>query len=159
MPDTALTRSTPLRRTLRNGPAIACYLAAIILGVLYVTDIATAVSLATATDGATAVAWQWSLITGGAVGLVGAAAPIARPESWRWALVADMIGAALVALCLSIYVPVVWIESQSSQMMPWATICWVGAVCAAMWMRAGWSYVDRGDRLDVETALVAIRED
>lgn len=158
MPDTALIRSTPLRRSLRNGPAIACYLAALILGTLYATDIATAVSLASTTDGATAVAWQWALITGGMVGLVGAAAPVARPATWRWALVADMIGAALVAVCLSIYVPIVWAGSQSA-MVPWATICWVGAVCAALWMRAAWSYVDRGDRLDVEAALSTIRED
>ena len=157
MPDTALTRSTPLRRALRNGPALAAYLAAVILGVLYVTDVATAIALASATDGATAVAWQWALIIGGAVGLVGAAAPIARPGAWRWALVADMIGAALVAVCLSIYVPIVWVGSQSST-PPWATICWVGAVCAALWLRAAWSYIDRGDRLDVEAALVVITE-
>lgn len=158
MPDTALTRSTPLRRALRNGPALACYAAALILGALYVTDVATAIALASTTDGATAVAWQWALITGGAVGLVGAAAPIARPGVWRWALVADMIGAALVAVCLSIYVPILWLGSPTV-MTPWATICWVGAVCAAMWMRAAWSYIDRGDRLDVEAALAAIRED
>ena len=158
MPDTALTRSTPLRRALRNGPAIACYVATLILGALYVTDVATARALASTTDSATAVAWQWALITGGAVGLVGAAAPIARPGAWRWALVADMIGAALVAVCLSIYVPIIWLGSPTV-MTPWATICWVGAVCVALWMRAAWSYVDRGDRLDVEAALATIRED
>lgn len=158
MPDTSLVRSTPLRRTLRNGPALACYGAAIVMGVLYISDIATAIALASATDGATAVAWQIALLVGGLVGTVGAAAPIAQPSVWRWALVVDMIGAALVATCLAIYVPVVWANSQGMS-PPWATICWVGAVCVAMWMRAAWSYVDRGDRLDVEAALVKMHED
>ena len=155
MPDTALTRSTPLRRTLRNGPALACYGAALTIGALYVADVATALALATTTDSATAVAWQWCLIVGGLVGLVGAAAPIARPETWRWALVADMIGAALVAICLSIYVTVIAVGATGP---PWATICWVGAVATSLWLRAAWSYVDRGDRLDVEAALAVITE-
>lgn len=68
-----------------------------------------------------------------------------------------MIGAALVALCLSIYVPVVWANSQGSS-PPWATICWVGAVCISLWCRSCWSYVDRGDRLDLEAALALQKE-
>ena len=155
MPDTALTRSTPLRRTLRNGPALVCYASAVTMGVLYIADVATARALATTTDSATAVSWQWCLLIGGIVGLVGAAAPIVNPAHWRWALVADMIGAALVAACLSIYVLVVWVSATG---LPWATICWVGAVATSLWLRAAWSYVDRGDRLDVEAALAVITE-
>lgn len=104
------------------------YTAALIMGVLYVTDTEQALSLASATDGLAAYTWQWTLLTGGAVGLAGNLAPRRR---YRTALTAEAAGALCVALAAAVYVSVL-VANPISDSIPAATVTWMGSIVLAL---------------------------
>lgn len=83
-----LNRRSHPRRSLWS----AFYLAALVMGALYLTDVTETRSLASATDGLAAYTWQWTLLVGGAVGLAGNLAP---RHHYRTALTAEAAVAAV----------------------------------------------------------------
>lgn len=157
MTETVIVRNTTFRRILWHGPFIAFYAVALTLGALYIADVHTARALASAADGATAVSWQWCLTLGGVIGLVGAVVSTFTPDHWWWSLVVDAIGAAMIAVSLTIYVGVIWLGATTPT-PPWATIGWCGGVAVALLLRVLSCFVARGDRLDLETALTRVIE-
>lgn len=113
----------PVSTTRRPMPILA-YTAALIMAVLYISDIATAKALASAADSAVATLWQWCLLAGAALALTGVALPRTR---YRVALPTESFGATMVAITVAIYVVTVWTNSTGDN-PPWATIVWIGVI-------------------------------
>ena len=128
------------------------YLAAVIMGVLYLTDIAETRSLAGATDNAAAYSWQVSLLVGGLAGLVGNVAPRHR---YRTALTIEASGALVTAVMVAIYVGFV-VFAPATNMTPYATIMWMSAVVLALAGRFIEAFNHRRRALDYANARRAI---
>lgn len=103
------------------------YIAAIIMGALYLTDVAQTRSLAGATDGLAAYTWQWTLFIGGITGLVGNLMP---RHHFRIALTVESAGAMSTAIMIAIYVST--LSSTSIGTTPWATIVWMSSIAAGL---------------------------
>lgn len=130
------------------------YAAAVIMGLLYLADVAEARSLAGATDSTAASSWQWTLFLGGLVGLAGNLAPRRR---YRSALTIEAAGAASTAAMVAIYVGVIWVAPATSQ-PPYATIVWLGALAVALGGRVIEAFQQRRRALDYEAARAVIRD-
>lgn len=132
----------------------AFYLAAVVMGVLYLTDIAQTRSLAGATDNAAAYSWQISLLVGGLAGLAGNLAPRHR---YRSALTIEASGALVTAAMVAIYVGFV-IFAPATNMVPYATIMWMSAVVLALAGRAVEAFQQRQRAIEYAAARAAIRD-
>lgn len=132
----------------------AFYLAALVMGALYLADFTQARSLAGATDGTAAYSWQLTLFLGGAVGLAGNLAPRHR---YRTALTVEAVGALSTAAMVVIYVGVIWAAPATSQ-PPYATIVWVSAVALAITGRAVEAFQQRQRAIEYAAARAAIRD-
>ena len=129
------------------------YLAALVMGALYLADFTQARSLAGATDGTAAYSWQWTLFLGGAVGLAGNLAPRHR---YRTALTVEAVGALSTAAMVAIYVGVIWAAPATGQ-PPYATIVWMSAVAVALAGRAVEAFQQRRRAIEYAAARAAIR--
>ena len=132
----------------------AFYLAALVMGALYLTDVTDARSLAGATDGTAAYSWQWTLFLGGAVGLTGNLAPRHR---YRTALTVEAVGALSTAGMVAIYVGVIWLAPATSQ-PPYATIVWMSAIAFALAGRCVQAFQQRQRAIEYAAARAAIRD-
>ena len=133
----------------------ACfYLAALIIGTLYLADATQARSLAGATDGTAAYSWQWTLFLGGAVGLAGNLAPRHR---YRTALTVEAVGALSTAAMVAIYVGVIWLAPATNQ-PPYATIVWMSAIAVALAGRCVQAFQQRQRAIEYAAARDAIRD-
>ena len=132
----------------------AFYLAAVVMGALYLTDIAETRSLAGATDNAAAYSWQISLLVGGLAGLAGNLAPRHR---YRSALTIEASGALVTAAMVAIYVGFV-IFAPATNMVPYATIMWMSAVVLALAGRAVEAFQQRQRAIEYAAARAAIRD-
>ena len=132
----------------------AFYLAALVMGALYLTDVTQARSLAGATDGTAAYSWQWTLFLGGAVGLAGNVAP---RHQYRTALTVEAVGALSTAAMVAIYVGVIWLAPATSQ-PPYATIVWMSAVAVALAGRGVEAFQQRQRAIEYAAARAAIRD-
>lgn len=104
------------------------YAAALVMGVLYLTDFAETKSLAGATDSLAAYTWQWTLTLGGVAGLVGNLAP----RRWyRYVLTLEAAGALSVGAMAAIYVSAIAFAPSTTN-PPWATIVWMTAIVAVL---------------------------
>ena len=130
------------------------YAAAVIMGVLYLADIAQARSLAGATDSTAAYSWQWTLFLGGLVGLAGNLAPRHR---YRTALTVEAAGALSTAAMVAIYVGVIWLAPATGQ-PPYATIVWMSAVAVAVAGRGVEAFQQRRRAIEYAAARAAIRD-
>ena len=130
------------------------YLAAVVMGVLYLTDIAQTRSLAGATDNAAAYSWQISLLVGGLAGLAGNLAPRHR---YRSALTIEASGALVTAAMVAIYVGFV-IFAPATNMVPYATIVWMSAVILALAGRGVEAFQQRQRAIEYAAARAAIRD-
>lgn len=128
------------------------YAAALIMGVLYVTDTEQARSLASTTDGLAAYTWQWTLLTGGAVGLAGNLAP---RHHYRAALTAEAAGALCVAFAATVYVSVL-VANPITDSIPTATVTWMGSIVAALAGRFIEAFQQRRRAIDYAAARRAI---
>lgn len=107
----------------------ACFYAAgLLMGILYLADVAETRSLAGATDGLAAYSWQWTLTIGGAAGLAGNLAP---RHQYRTALTIEAAGALCVAVMAGIYVGVIALAPATSN-IPYATVVWMSAIVIAL---------------------------
>ena len=132
----------------------AFYTAALVMGVLYLADIAQARSLAGATDSTAASSWQWTLFLGGGVGLAGNLAP---RHQYRTALTVEAAGALSTAAMVAIYVGVIWLAPATSQ-PPYATIVWMSAVAVAVAGRGVEAFQQRQRAIEYAAARAAIRD-
>ena len=132
----------------------AFYLAAVVMGILYLTDIAQTRSLAGATDNAAAYSWQISLLVGGLAGLAGNLAPRHR---YRSALTIEASGALVTAAMVAIYVGFV-IFAPATNIVPYATIMWMSAVVLALAGRAVEAFQQRQRAIEYAAARAAIRD-
>lgn len=128
------------------------YLAALVMGALYLTDVTQARSLAGATDGTAAYSWQWTLFLGGAVGLTGNLAPRHR---YSTALTVEAVGALSTAGMVAIYVGVIWL-APATQQTPYATIVWMSAVAAGLAGRGVEAFRQRQRAIEYAAARDAI---
>ena len=126
----------------------AFYLAALIMGALYLTDIEQARSLASTTDGLAAYTWQLTLLTGGAVGLAGNLAP---RRHYRNALTAEAAGAMCVALAAAVYVSVL-VANPISGSIPTATVTWMSSIVLALAGRVIEAFQQRRRAIDYAVA-------
>lgn len=115
-----------------RGPWWVFYLAATVMGVMYLTGFTNTLSLAGATDSFAAHVWQWTLLMGGAVALAGNLAP---RRHWRWASTAEAAGGASTALMVAVYVSSI-AGAPVTTNPPWATIVWMSAVAGILALRA-----------------------
>ena len=132
----------------------AFYLAALVMGALYLTDIAQTRSLAGATDNVAAYSWQISLLVGGLAGLAGNLAPRHR---YRTALTVEAVGALSTAAMVAIYVGFV-IFAPATNMVPYATIVWMSAIAVALTGRAVEAFQQRQRAIEYAAARAAIRD-
>ena len=132
----------------------AFYLAAVVMGILYLTDIAQTRSLAGATDNVAAYSWQISLLVGGLAGLAGNLAPRHR---YRSALTIEASGALVTAAMVAIYVGFV-IFAPATNMVPYATIMWMSAVVLALAGRGVEAFQQRQRAIEYAAARAAIRD-
>lgn len=132
----------------------AFYLAALVMGALYLTDVAQTRSLAGATDGTAAYSWQWTLFLGGVVGLAGNLAP---RHKYRTALTVEAAGALSTAAMVAVYVGFVIFAPATGQ-TPYATITWMSAVAVALAGRAVEAFQQRQRAIEYAAARAAIRE-
>ena len=132
----------------------AFYLAALIMGTLYLADIAQTRSLAGATDNVAAYSWQISLLVGGLAGLAGNLAP---RHKFRTALTVEAAGALSTAAMVAIYVGFV-IFAPATNMVPYATIVWMSAVAVALAGRAVEAFQQRQRAIEYAAARAAIRD-
>ena len=132
----------------------AFYLAAVVMGILYLTDIAETRSLAGATDNVAAYSWQISLLVGGLAGLAGNLAPRHR---YRSALTIEASGALVTAAMVTIYVGFV-IFAPATNIVPYATIMWMSAVVLALAGRAVEAFQQRQRAIEYAAARAAIRD-
>ena len=130
------------------------YMAAVIMGALYLTDIAQTRSLAGATDNVAAYSWQISLLVGGLAGLAGNLAPRHR---YRTALTVEAAGALSTAAMVAIYVGFV-IFAPATNMVPYATIVWMSAVAVALAGRGIEAFQQRQRAIEYAAARDAIRD-
>ena len=132
----------------------AFYLAALVMGALYLADVTQARSLAGATDGTAAYSWQWTLFLGGGVGLTGNLAPRHR---YRTALTVEAVGALSTAGMVAIYVGVIWL-APATQQTPYATIVWMSAIAVALAGRCVQAFQQRQRAIEYAAARDAIRD-
>ena len=130
----------------------AFYTAALVMGVLYLTDVAETRSLAGATDSLAAYSWQWSLLLGGAAGLAGNLAP---RHHYRNALTIEASGALVTAVMAAIYVGFIAFAPATNQ-IHYATVAWMTAVIAALAGRFFEAFQQRRRALDYANARQAI---
>lgn len=130
------------------------YMAAVIMGALYLTDIAQTRSLAGATDNVAAYSWQISLLVGGLAGLAGNLAP---RHKYRTALTVEAAGALSTAAMVAIYVGFVIFAPATSQ-PPYATIVWMSAVAVALAGRGVEAFQQRQRAIEYAAARDAIRD-
>lgn len=135
----------------RKPMPILAYLAAFIMGLLYLFDVATAASLAGTTDQFSATLWQVVLTAAGATALVA----VALPRRWvTRALVLESAAAGVIAFELSIYVAVLMFGVDPGR-VPWATVVWLGLpVCGGLAARSIGAMRDRKRRLLLSRAGV-----
>ena len=132
----------------------AFYLAAVVMGILYLTDIAQTRSLAGATDNAAAYSWQISLLVGGLAGLAGNLAPRHR---YRSALTIEASGALVTAAMAAIYVGFVTF-APATNTVPYATVMWMSAVVVALAGRGVEAFQQRQRAIEYAAAKAAIRD-
>ena len=130
------------------------YLAALVMGALYLADIAQTRSLAGATDNVAAYSWQISLLVGGLAGLAGNLAP---RHKYRTALTVEAAGALSTAAMVAIYVGFV-IFAPATNMVPYATIVWMSAIAVALTGRAVEAFQQRQRAIEYAAARAAIRD-
>lgn len=145
--------------TVKRRPVIArlAYSAAVVMAILYLTDVATARALASEVDGPGATMWQWLLLLGGVTALTGAALSIG--PQYRVGTRLESLGAALVAIEVGIYVGTV-ASTDTLSTRPWATLVWVGLIVppGLLW-RAWEAQQDRAWREGLDEITGADRAD
>lgn len=122
----------PLVLATRNHPqAVSTYAALLILGLLYLTGVATARALTALTESeGFAALWAAGLALSGAIALAGATTPRGRLV---WALLAEATGAAGLAVGVGTYVAAIVVDATP---VPWATVTFAGGVAAGSLARA-----------------------
>ena len=141
----------PHLRPSRQPMPVLAYLASAIMAWLYITDTATARSLATAADSQAATLWQYTLLIGSTLGLLGVALPRRHVIN---ALLIEAAGAAILALEVGIYIGAVATADSSTK--PWATLVWIGMVIPlGLAARTVEAYIDRGRRLFIASIEAA----
>ena len=124
------------------------YMAAAIMGILYLTDVAETRSLAGATDGLAAYTFQWTLLAGGLAGLTGNLMP---RHAYRHALTIEAAGALATAVMAAIYVGVIAFAPATSN-IPYATVVWMSSIVLALAGRFIEAFQQRRRALDYAVA-------
>lgn len=127
MPDGLNHKGEPSR-----GPWWAFYTASTLMGTMYLTGLASTLSLAGATDSLAALVWQWTLLAGGTVALAGNLLPRGY---WRVAATMEAAGGASTASMVAVYVSSLTFHPVADN-PPWTTIVWMSAIVVALALRA-----------------------
>lgn len=138
--------------TRQHPVPLVLYVAVLVLGILYVLDIATAGVLTDETNPGIVRVWELSLITGAALAVTSTILPLSRLPL---ALLLESVGVFVMSLNLGVYaVSLLFGAETSTGGKPWGTITMFGAVAIGFMLRAFTAIRDRGRVLEYAQGIV-----
>lgn len=134
--------------TRQHPVPLVLYVAVLVLGILYVLNIATAGVLTDETTPAIVRVWELSLITGSVLAVTSTILPLSRLPL---ALLFESVGVFVMSLNLGVYAVSLLFGAEAK---PWGTITMFGAVAIGFMLRAFTAIRDRGRVIEYAQGII-----
>lgn len=134
--------------TRQHPVPLVLYVAVLLLGILYVLDIATAGVLTDETNPGIVRVWEVSLIIGAALAVTSTILPLSRLPL---ALLFESVGVFVMSLNLGVYAVSLLFGAEAK---PWGTITMFGAAAIGFMLRAFTAIRDRGRVIEYAQGII-----
>ena len=134
--------------TRQHPVPLVLYVAVLVLGILYVLDIATAGVLTDETNPAIVRVWEVSLIIGAVLAVTSTILPLSRLPL---ALLFEAVGVFVMSLNLGVYAVSLLFGVEAKR---WGTITLFGAVAIGFMLRAFTAIRDRGRVIEYAQGII-----